>query len=105
MDFLPLESRAAGRTSAPSVPPYLTACYPLRMANYLADGWGPRTIYIREEDQQPWTELETIAKAERRSVSYLLSEAVREYTSAHWIKQSKLRKLEEAEKAKAADST
>lgn len=69
------------------------------MANYRADGWGPRTIYIREEDQQPWTELETIAKEERRSVSYLLSEAVRQYTAAHWRKWSQERKAaKEAEK-------
>lgn len=93
----------------PSLPPSLTsthsfcyACYSLRMAaNYLADGYGPRTIYIRAEDAAPYAELDTIAKKDRRSVSYLIAEAVRFYVSEYWRNESQLAKMEAAEKAKA----
>ena len=41
-----------------------------------------RTLYVRPEDEQSWRDLEALAEAEQRSVSYLVGQAIRAYLAA-----------------------
>lgn len=67
------------------------------MANFKRDGWGPVTLYVREDDAGYWDKLHTIAKRERRSFSLIVSYAVIDYVKEYWRKDAALRKLNAAE--------